>query len=735
MHILTAGQDANFDGIFNADSGDISAGWYVINPVTQKVVDSLAFGGFFNDFPIRVGADLQSKILYLPVKGRVQAYDMQTLQLVDDTVVAEPFSGVSWVPDAEWLALSRRASDFTSPGELVIYSPANSIELARFVAGVNPGMGVSDADRGEDHIYVLNEGGFGEGNSSLSRFSYASNIYSGVNGKQLGGGAREVLYDEEGGRTFILIPQAGIIRVLDATTQRELSYSPIELDDMAQPRSLAINGDELWVSSWDQGGRMFYLGSGEELFFELPGKGEGIAQLNKRLFVAISYAKDSFDPDSTLVVLDSKTGEPIDTVVVGVNPISVFANSVDNTIVLIGSGEESIGNGWWKQINATTLETVASGPLPTSVSAPVQGAFDVESQTLAVIGADTLYTIDLRTDTDVLSPLYTGSNELFSHITNGDGHWLLTNFPGDFVPDPAKLYAVEKLTGKLIGSIVGGVSLPLIPGRAKSSVEGGFAAYLIPEANFGGANAPLILTEYHPELFNGELGNGANHILHEKDWIQNTWITAVTMNGSHEIVQLDLMDSHEILERISTGTSGFDGPREAALAPSSDYGSGLFVSTYSSEMLYVSLKPGSVRVRTRVPIDGKGEGISFIGGRMFIANAFEADTYTPSSLVSIITLDFSDGVEDRGELAAVTQVYPNPTSERALLNFSLNAPAYVDLVLYDQLGRIVTTYFAGELEAGLHNIPLDLKNVPVGAYFYRLSVDGVVTSNAIEVVR
>ncbi|MCB0712681.1 MAG: T9SS type A sorting domain-containing protein [Ignavibacteriae bacterium] len=727
----------NFNGEYESTGGDISAGWYVFNS-DGNLVDSLIFETFFNDFPIRVGADLQSKILYLPIRGRVQAYDMGTLELVDDTVVAERFSAVSWDPVSKWLVLSRRASDFTSPGRTVIYSPANDLVLADMVAGVNPAMAVFDRDdeRGEDHIYALNEGGLGEGNSSLTRIAYASNIYGAVNKKELGGGGKEVLYDEAGGRTFILIPQAGIIRVLDATTQKELSYSPIELDDVTQPRALSVNRDDLWVSSWDQGLRKFSLGSNEEGAIKLPGKGEGIAQLNKRLFVAISYAKDSFDPDSTLVVLDSKTGEPIDTIVVGVNPISVFANGADSTIVVIGSGEEGKGEGWWKQINATTLETIASGPLPASASTPVQGAFDVASQTLAVIGGDTLYTIDLRTDTDILSPLYVGSNELFSHIANGDGHWLLTNYPGDFVPEPARLYAVEKETGRLTGSVVGGISVQLIPARAKPTAEGGFAFYLIPEQNAGGSNAPLIFGEYQPELFRGELGDGANHIVHERGYIDNkdTWITAVTLNGSHEVVRLSLDKAYEVVQRIPTGTSGFDGPRSAVLSPQSIYGNLLFVSTYSSNVIVISLEDWGDQPYP-VDIDGKGEGMAMAGEYLYVANAFEKDTYNPSSLVSRIYVDLSDGVDDIQQIVSSVRSYPNPTSGDVLFAFTLEAPAHVGVILYDPLGRLIGEYVDREFEAGAHTVPVDLKSLPVGSYICRFSIDGVAISKTVEVVR
>ena len=731
VHVLTVGHDADFDGLFEPAEGDISAGWYVLDGLGD-VIDSTLFNSFFNDYPIRVGANLLDELLYLPIHGRVQSWDMNTLSLLEDTVVAERFSAVSWVPGVEWLLLSRRAADFTGPGEVEIFNLQGDLPVARMSAGVNPGMAVSEVDptRGETRLYVLNEGGFGEGNSSLTRLAFAPDVYGAVNGKQLGGGGSAMLYDEAGGRLFVLVPQARLVRVLDATTYRELDNSPIDLGDISRGRALAVDENYLWVSSWDGGVIQVNLDNGDERAYILPGKGEGIAVQNGRLFVALSYQSDSFDPDSRVLVFDVQTGEPLDTLDVGIHPVSIFANPDDNSLVVIGSGADG-ERGWWREINAATLENLASGLLPASANTPVRGAFDPPNRTLAVIGADTLFTIDLRTDATELAPLYIGGKEIFNHIADGGGDWLLTNFPGDLIPDPSRLYAVAKETGELTGTLVGGIGIPMIPVRTTPRIEGGLAVCLIPEENYGGPNAPLLFAEYYPDLLNGELGNGANHILHEV--VEGEPVTAVTMNGSHEVVKLDLEESLGITERISTGTSGFDGPRETALLSPSPFGYSLLVSSYSGDILYI---PGDGdAVITQAELDGKGEGIGVLNEQIFVANAFETGTYDPASTVSIAYVDYLDGVETVQHIVTAVESYPNPTSGQTLVRLRLEASARVELELYDPLGRSLGNRFSGHLEAGERTIPLDLRSLPVGTYFYRIHIGEWGTTKSIEVVR
>src|SRR4051812_43354387 len=108
VHVLTAGLDANFDGIFEADSGGILPRWFVIDAASEKVVDSATFADFFSSFPIRPGVDLNGRRLYVSQLGRIRAYNLDTRALVRDTVINGYFSGVSFDAVANTIVVSER---------------------------------------------------------------------------------------------------------------------------------------------------------------------------------------------------------------------------------------------------------------------------------------------------------------------------------------------------------------------------------------------------------------------------------------------------------------------------------------------------------------------------------------------------------------------------------------------------------------------------------------------------
>ena len=65
---------------------------------------------------------------------------------------------------------------------------------------------------------------------------------------------------------------------------------------------------------------------------------------------------------------------------------------------------------------------------------------------------------------------------------------------------------------------------------------------------------------------------------------------------------------------------------------------------------------------------------------------------------------------------------PNPFSNELTLNFTLQRMTYVQLAIYDELGRLVLGEGRGSsLEAGEHNIQIDSRNFPIGTLYARIS--------------
>ncbi len=65
--------------------------------------------------------------------------------------------------------------------------------------------------------------------------------------------------------------------------------------------------------------------------------------------------------------------------------------------------------------------------------------------------------------------------------------------------------------------------------------------------------------------------------------------------------------------------------------------------------------------------------------------------------------------------------YPNPVGDGTVISFSNSREAYVRIEVLDVLGNIVpTSSFESVVEAGTHQVPIVLHNLPRGNYFARI---------------
>ena len=82
---------------------------------------------------------------------------------------------------------------------------------------------------------------------------------------------------------------------------------------------------------------------------------------------------------------------------------------------------------------------------------------------------------------------------------------------------------------------------------------------------------------------------------------------------------------------------------------------------------------------------------------------------------------------DNIEPQRAIKVYPNPFEHQVNINFSLEAPEYVNVYIYDLQGKLVKKIWQGTLNEGHHSIQWDGTNenngsVKSGLYFYSMSV-------------
>jgi hypothetical protein len=68
--------------------------------------------------------------------------------------------------------------------------------------------------------------------------------------------------------------------------------------------------------------------------------------------------------------------------------------------------------------------------------------------------------------------------------------------------------------------------------------------------------------------------------------------------------------------------------------------------------------------------------------------------------------------------------FPNPFSYNTVIKYRINESARVKLTVYNILGELVLTIPEETKAAGEYDIPLSLKSLPSGIYFYRVTANG-----------
>lgn len=131
------------------------------------------------------------------------------------------------------------------------------------------------------------------------------------------------------------------------------------------------------------------------------------------------------------------------------------------------------------------------------------------------------------------------------------------------------------------------------------------------------------------------------------------------------------------------------------------------------------------------PSDGKyyefwsGDSIQVSGGN-FTFNNINPGEYRLYSTKKLAKPDLSVGVVAELPAGLVQAVaYPNPANDRLTIAFNLPQTATVSLEIFSFTGARVATLATNDLRTeGEQTFELNTANLPAGAYFYRLTVDG-----------
>ena len=71
----------------------------------------------------------------------------------------------------------------------------------------------------------------------------------------------------------------------------------------------------------------------------------------------------------------------------------------------------------------------------------------------------------------------------------------------------------------------------------------------------------------------------------------------------------------------------------------------------------------------------------------------------------------------------LSQNYPNPFNPTTNIDFSISKAGFVNIKVFDILGREITTLVSQQMNPGNYNYRFDARNLSSGLYFYKLEVN------------
>tara|TARA_Y100001980_G_C14262214_1_gene103277 strand:- start:84 stop:572 length:489 start_codon:yes stop_codon:yes gene_type:complete len=115
-----------------------------------------------------------------------------------------------------------------------------------------------------------------------------------------------------------------------------------------------------------------------------------------------------------------------------------------------------------------------------------------------------------------------------------------------------------------------------------------------------------------------------------------------------------------------------------------------------------------------------------LGDHYYVVSAVDVNENESeySEVVNVTLLSLVD-IHGLPETFALHQNYPNPFNPNTMIRFDLPEAGNVSLVIYDMMGREVTTLVSSRIEAGYHFVQWDGSNsigfsVAAGVYIYTI---------------
>ncbi len=146
------------------------------------------------------------------------------------------------------------------------------------------------------------------------------------------------------------------------------------------------------------------------------------------------------------------------------------------------------------------------------------------------------------------------------------------------------------------------------------------------------------------------------------------------------------------------------------------------------------LKAKSDKNKYKFSFDGYGNLVSVQGDVVTLrctatdgnGNTGESEATIPSGKLKSVEVELNDFSGE--ETTNSFRNYPNPFNTETTIEFRLEKSAFVNIIVYDEVGRMVEHLVSKQMPEGEHQVIWDASQRNPGIYVYRIVYDGNVFS-------
>lgn len=195
----------------------------------------------------------------------------------------------------------------------------------------------------QNGVFIVNQGSFTVGNSSLSYFQTTNNesfqnVFSSVNNVPLGDVAQSIFIDDN--TAYIVVNNSGLVYAIDRWT----ALYKGTIDSLTSPRNfLKINDTKAYVSDLFSNSISIvnpqtYAKTGE---IKVDRSTEEMAMVGNEVFVANWSGYNQTLKNDKILVINTSNNQLVDSIKVGIEPNSMVVDKNSNLWVLCSGGFEN----------------------------------------------------------------------------------------------------------------------------------------------------------------------------------------------------------------------------------------------------------------------------------------------------------------------------------------------------------------------------------------------------------